>query len=160
MRRGGALALLAVCGAVRLGAQEFAFRPVAQPEARADAFLGPGGGAELGIGVNLPVGYYTRASVTLAGGAVWVDHRAVGSGRIDVVSRYLLDPFRELRWGLYAGAGISTRWDDSAHWRSYLLVLAGIEGPVQRGWHTAFEAGLGGGARLAVVLRRARANGR
>jgi hypothetical protein len=154
------LALLAACGTAPLGAQEFVFRPVAQFEARADALLGATGAAQLGFGSNIPVGYYSRVGITAAAGTSWIGGRARPGARVDVVSRYLLDPFREIRWAPYAGAGISTRWDDAAHWRSYLLVLAGVEGPVHRGWHTAFEAGLGGGVRVAIVLRRARTNGR
>jgi len=77
-----------------------------------------------------------------------------------VVARYLLDPFREFRWGPYAGAGFSAQWNRGADWRGDLLLLVGVEGPAHEGWRTAVELGRGGGARLGVVLRRARSNGR
>jgi hypothetical protein len=84
----------------------------------------------------------------------------VASGRIDVVTRYLLDPFHEFRWGPYAGAGVSALWDRRANWRGALLLLVGVEGPARAGWRTSVELGLGDGARLGVVLRRARPNAR
>ena len=88
---------------------------------------------------------------------------AVFSGRVDLATRFLLDPFHEFSWGPYAGAGFSAqflRWDRRTNWRGDLLVLIGIEGPAHAGWRTAVELGLGGGARLGVVLRRARSNSR
>jgi hypothetical protein len=96
----------------------------------------------------------------VAAGVVSRDGAAVTGGRVDLVTRYLLDPFREFRWGPYGGGGFTAQWDRRANWRSDLLVLIGVEGPVHAGWRTAVELGLGGGARLGVVFRRARSNGR
>jgi hypothetical protein len=76
------------------------------------------------------------------------------------MARYLLDPLRQFKWGPYAGGGFTAQWDRRANWHGDLLVLVGIEGPVRAGWRPAVELGLGGGARLGVVLRRARSNGR
>ena len=141
-------------------AQADAFKPAAQFAARVDALGGPPAGAQAGIGANIAAGYYLRIGADAAAGVSTRDGSAVASGRIDLVTRYLLDPFREFRCGPYAGAGFTAQWDRRAGWRGDLLLLIGIEGPVHAGWGSSVELGLGGGARLGVVLRRARANGR
>ena len=76
--------------------------------------------------------------------------------------RFLLDPFRERRWGPYGGAGVSAMYmgaggsiGGSGAWRGYLLAVAGLEGPAAHGILTSFEVGLGGGTRVGLVLRRA-----
>jgi hypothetical protein len=142
-----------------LAAQDYAFSPRVQWEARADALFGSPTSGQLGAGVNIPAGYYVRLGASVAAGGAQHAGRTSATARTDLVTRYLLDPFRELRWGPYAGAGLSVRRDD-AHWRGYLLAIAGIEGPVRGGWRTAVEIGLGGGFRAGIVLRRARTNGR
>jgi hypothetical protein len=141
-------------------AQSEPFKPAVQFEARLDALGGPPAGAQAGVGANVAAGYYARIGAVAAGGASSRDGAAVASGRVDVVTRYLLDPFHEFQWGPYAGAGFSAQWDSRTNWRGVLLLLVGVEGPARAGWRTAVELGLGGGARLGVVLRRARLNGR
>ncbi|MFI5232228.1 MAG: hypothetical protein ACHQSE_06920 [Gemmatimonadales bacterium] len=143
-----------------LAAQAVAFKPPVQVEMRADLLAGPPAGAQAGVGANIAAGYYLRIGVDAAAGASMRDASAFTSGRVDVVTRYLLDPFREFRWAPYVGAGFTAQWDRRATRRGDLLLLAGIEGPVHGGWLTSVELGLGGGARLGVVLRRARSNGR
>jgi hypothetical protein len=142
------------------GAQEFDFKPRLQSGWRADLLSGPPAGIELGASANLPVGYYLRLDLALAGGVARRDERAVSEGRVDLAARYLLDPFREFRWGAYAGGGLTSRWVDRAGWRADLLVLVGLEGPESHGWRTAVEVGAGGGVRLGLVLRHVRQNGR
>jgi hypothetical protein len=142
-----------------LPAQEYVFSPPVQWEARADALFGSLATAQLGVGVNVPAGTYVRLGAVVAAGGAQRAGRTVATGRMDLVTRYLLDPFREARWGPYASAGVSVRRDD-AHWRGYLLAVAGIEGPVHGGWRQAVEIGLGDGFRVGIVLRRARTNGR
>jgi hypothetical protein len=155
----GAVSLAAAI-ATPLGAQAFQFKPRTQIEARADAILGSPSAVQLGVGANVPLDYYVRLGAAVAGGTGWQDGHTTGSARVDVTARYLLDPFHESRWGFYGGGGLSARWEDSAHWRPYLLLLGGVEGPASRGWRTAFEAGIGGGVRIGIVLRRARQYGR
>ena len=142
-----------------LAAQEFTFSPQVQAEWRTDVLSGPPAALQFGAGLNLPAGYYMRVGLTAAGGVAWRAGVAAGSARVDFTTRYLLDPFGELRWGVYGGAGVSTRIDESQA-RTFLLVVGGVEGPASHGWRTSIEAGLGGGARLGIVLRRARKNGR
>lgn len=140
-------------------AQSATFKPAVQFETRLDVLGGPPAGAQVGAGMNVAAGYYTRIGADAAVGASTHDGVSA-SGRVDVAARYLLDPFREFRWGPYAGGGITALWDSRANWRAGLLLLVGVEGPAHAGWRTAVELGLGGGARLGLVLRRARSNGR
>jgi hypothetical protein len=143
-----------------LFAQGEPFKPAVQFETRIDALGGPPAGAQLGIGANVAPDYYLRIGADAAFGAAARNGTAVAAGRVDIISRYLLDPLHEFRWGPYAGAGMTALWDQRANWRADLLLVLGIEGPVHAGWRTSVELGLGGGARLGVVLRRARSNGR
>jgi hypothetical protein len=141
-------------------AQQFTFKPAVQWEARADAVIAPASAAQLGIGANVPIGYYVRLGAVVAGGPAWRDGQTAASARLDLTARYLFDPFHEIPWAPYIGGGFTSTWDDPARPHGYLLVVAGVEGPASRGWRTAVEAGLGDGFRLGIVFRRARANGR
>ena len=142
------------------GAQAFELKPRLQTGWRADAILGSPAAIEIAAGANVPVGYYVRMGFDAAVGVARRNDRAVPAGRVDVAARYLLDPFREFRWGPYAGGGLTAGWVDGAGWRAHLLVLVGIEGPESHGWRSAVEVGAGGGVRLGAVFRRARHNGR
>jgi hypothetical protein len=155
-----AAALVVVAAPSAAFAQVEPFKPVVQFETRFDALGGPPAGAEAGIGANIPAGYYVRLGADVAAGAVSRGGEAVASARVDFATRFLLDPFREFRWGPYVGGGFTVQWDQRANWRGDLLLLLGFEGPVHAGWRTSVELGLGGGARLGVVFRRARSNGR
>ncbi|GAC1652800.1 MAG: hypothetical protein NVS4B3_15310 [Gemmatimonadaceae bacterium] len=77
-----------------------------------------------------------------------------------VAARFLLDPFAEFEHAAYGGAGIVARNDGDGRWRAYLLLLTEIEATDHLGFRPAFEVGLGGGVRLAVVLRTAKAQRR
>jgi hypothetical protein len=141
-------------------AQQVAFQPPVQFEARLDLLGGPPAGVQVAAGANVAADYYLRIGADVAAGVAARGGAAVASGRVDVAARYLLDPFHEFRWGPYAGGGFTTQWNRVAGWRGDLLLLVGVEGPAHRGWRTSVELGLGGGARLGVVFRRARSNGR
>jgi hypothetical protein len=127
-----------------------------QAELRVDAIVAHTAGVEAGVGLTVPAGIYVRSGLVAGIGA----GRHGVEGRTDFVSRFSLDPFRQSRWAPYAGGGISGRYrptlDGGSH--AYLLILLGVEGPLPLG-HTsgvvpAFELGLGGGARFAVIIRR------
>jgi hypothetical protein len=158
--RSVACGLLCAFASVNARAQNFEFRPPVQWELRADGLFASGRSGQIGVGANVPAGYAIRVGLTAAAGPAWEARGARPSARIDLASRYLLDPFKEIPWGVYAGAGVSMRWDDQSEWRGYVLIVVGAEGPEKGGWRTAVEAGLGGGARVGIVLRRARRNGR
>lgn len=108
---------------------------------------------QLGAGIDTPLGYYVRLAVIGAGGVTSQDAKTLGSARADVLGRFLLDPFREMRWGLSVGGGISARYVAGDHWREYLVLLLELETPVHRGLVPALQLGLGGGLRVGVVLR-------
>ena len=132
-----------------------------QTELRVDGLFARTSGVEAGLGVSIPAGIYVRNGVV---GGIGVGRHGV-EGRTDLLSRFSLDPFRQSRWALYGGGGISGRYrsreDGGSH--AYLLVVVGLEGPLpaarKGGWVPAFEIGLGGGARVGLVLRQAM-NGR
>jgi hypothetical protein len=127
-----------------------------QIEGRLDAIVAHTTGFEAGLGLSVPSGIYVRSGVVAGIGA----GRHGVEGRTDLVSRFSLDPFRQSRWAPYGGGGISGRYrsslDGGSH--AYLLVFLGIEGPLaaanRSGIVPAFELGLGGGARLGVILRQ------
>ncbi len=127
-----------------------------QSEVRLDAIFARSAGVEAACGFTVPVGIYVRSGIV--GGVGFGRHGA--EGRTDFVSRFSFDPFRQTRWAPYAGAGLSGRYrselDGGA--RAYLLVFLGVEGPLAlgelSGWVPAAEVGLGGGARVGVILRR------
>ena len=107
--------------------------------------------AQAGVGLSMFAGTYVRTGIVGAVGA----NEDGATGRADAFVRFHLDPFRQSRSAPYGGAGLSTRFDAGSRPRAYLLVFAGIDGPVRNGLTTSFEAGLGGGARIGIVLRQA-----
>jgi hypothetical protein len=127
-----------------------------QAEGRLDGLFAHTTGVEAGLGVSVPVGLYVRTGMVagLGAGSHGVE------GRTDFIARFSLDPFRQSRWAPYAGGGISGRYrsEDDGGSHAYLLIYLGVEGPLPigrtSGWVPAFELGLGGGARVGVILRR------
>ena len=145
------LALAAPCAALSQTTQQ----PL-QMEGRLDAIIARTTGFEAGLGLTVPSGIYVRSGLVAGVGA----GRHGVEGRTDLVSRFSLDPFRQSRWAPYGGGGISGRYrsklDGGSH--AYLLVFLGVEGPLAAGQRSgivpAFEVGLGGGARLGIILRQ------
>jgi hypothetical protein len=127
-----------------------------QSEARVDGIFARSSGVEAGYGVSIPAGIYVRTGLV---GGVGAGRHGVES-RADFISRFSLDPFRQSRWAPYAGAGLSGRFRASADGgaNAFLLVFLGVEGPLPdrqlSGWVPAVELGLGGGARIGLILRR------
>jgi hypothetical protein len=121
------------------------------PELSADVFrLNEHFGVEGGAGVEVPVGYYTRIGVTGAAGVIESD----ATGRLDVLARFLFDPFLQQRWGLSAGAGVSLRVRQGDRVRPYILTVIDLEGPHSAsGLAPALQFGLGGGIRVGAALR-------
>lgn len=150
----GVSILGALTGVLRVSAQTP--QQAVQTEWRVDGIFARTAGAEVGLGASLPVGIYVRNGLV---GGIGVGRHGV-EGRTDLLSRFSLDPFRQSRWSLYGGGGISGRYrtaqDGGAH--AYLLLFLGLEGPLPlghtSGWVPAFEVGLGGGARVGVIIRR------
>lgn len=126
----------------------------AYAEYRADALIGRGTALEGGLGAVFPMGIYVRTSLDVAGGVTWRDAGTRASGRVDLISRFLLDPFREVPVGLSLGAGVSVPYASGDHnVRPYLTGVIDIEGKRRGRITPALQVGLGGGTRIGVVLR-------
>lgn len=121
-----------------------------------DGILANPAAIHAGAGFTIPVGTYVRLGVVGAAGA----SSGGISGRSDLFARFHLDPFREHRWALYAGGGLTARYDDDRKTRYFLLLVAGLDGPARGGISPAIEAGFGGGGRIGVMIRRSAAERR
>ena len=121
-----------------------------QPELRADV-AGPAPIAiEPGIGLTTALGTYARLGVTAGYDVNGAPERTGRRWRGDLVARVTLDPFRQQRWALSFGGGVSYRGATT-----YLAALIDLEGPEVRGVLPAVQMGVSGGVRAAIVLRRA-----
>lgn len=132
-----------------------------QWEWRAEGVAASAPSAVLGAGLNVRAGWYLRLGAALAGGAVrTASDEWEPLARLDVTTRFLLDPFGERARGLYGGAGLSVahRSGGDGLQDPVLLMLVGLEGPRTARGAWAVELGLGGGVRLAIVRRGARAD--
>ena len=126
-----------------------------KPELRVDVIASAGrASVQAGGGAQIPAGDYTRIGVIGAAGTDVVDGSPHPSGRVDVLARFLLDPFRQTTWGFSAGAGISMRARTGDRVRPLLLAVLDWEGPRrQSGVSPAFQIGLGGGVRIGGAVR-------
>jgi len=149
------VSIVALAAAGTAASAQVEQQPV-QTEWRLDGLFARSSGVEAGVGVSVPTGIYVRNGLV---GAVGAGRHGI-EGRTDLLSRFSLDPFRQSRWALYGGGGISGRYrsreDGGSH--AYLMLFLGLEGPLPlgrtSGWVPAFEVGLGGGARAGIILRR------
>jgi hypothetical protein len=127
------------------------------PQLRADIIAGAKPAVQVGAGLQVPLGIYVRAGMDVAAGSR-IDRVSTTSrldGRLDLLGRFLLDPFRQSKWGLSAGGGLSLRAEPGDRVRPLLLVAIDLEGRrSMRGVAPAVQMGLAGGARIGVVLRR------
>lgn len=120
-------------------------------EGRIDAIAAGPAAIHAGAGFTVPMGTYVRPGIDAAIGS----SRDGISGRVDGFARFHLDPFRRHRWAPYGGGGLTARFDDNRSTRYYLLVFLGVDGPVAHKVSTSIEAGLGGGGRIGIIIRRA-----
>jgi hypothetical protein len=121
-----------------------------QPEVRLDGFGSRPYSLEPGIGIGIPLGNYVRASVG-GGYALPLESSLDGERwRAEALGRFTFDPFRQRRWGLSIGGGVTYRRS-----RTYLAAIADLEGPAIRGFLPAIQGGVSGGARVGLVLRKA-----
>lgn len=145
-----ALALLGAPAAARAQGRRI---PVA-PELRLDALGGRPASVQGGVGVEVPAGYYARVGMIAGLGSTFErDGASRAAGRVDVLARFLLDPFRQSAWGFSAGGGVSLRADPGERVRPRLLVALDLEGRSRHGVTPALQLGLGGGVRGGVGLR-------
>ncbi|MCC6928021.1 MAG: hypothetical protein IT359_03410 [Gemmatimonadaceae bacterium] len=156
-RAGTALALAAALFPALAHAQ----RPTGtQFEARLDAIAARTPSLQLGGGFNVPAGLYVRIGGTVAGGIARRNGVTHGAARADVIARFLLDPFAESPIALYGLGGLSAMVDPFEHARPRVVVGLGIESRVRNRRALAAELALGGGVRIAGVIRRGRRAGR
>lgn len=120
-----------------------------QPEVRLDA-LGPAPyTVEPGVGMIVPLGHYVRVGMNAGFNVRRHEAFTGGSWRADLLARVTLDPFRQQRWALSIGGGLSFRR------RTYVAAIVDLEGPETHGWLPALQAGVSGGFRAGVGVRRA-----
>jgi hypothetical protein len=154
------LVAVAVAAARTAPAQQ-AGRPPIAPEVRVDLLAGHDPAIQFGVGVQVPVGYYGRVGLVAAAGSPLGEGAAADSprhgvdGRVDLLARFLLDPFRQAAYGLSLGGGASLRAEHGDRARPLLLVALDVEGRRStKGVVPAVQIGLGGGVRIGVILRR------
>ena len=145
--------LLVLAGSAKVPAQTGGERLT--PEVRMDAIVAAHRTSlQAGGGVQIPAGVYVRIGLIGAAGADVLAGGREASGRLDVVGRFLLDPFRQTPWGLSAGAGLSLRARAADHVRPYLVTVVDIEGPRgNSGMAPSLQLGVGGGVRLGAAVR-------
>jgi hypothetical protein len=123
--------------------------PAQQPEIRVDV-LGPAPySVQPGLGAIVPLGYYVRVSADVGYAPRSSASLIEEHWRADLFTRVTLDPFRQQRWALSIGGGLSVRR------HTYLAAIADVEGPEMHGVLPAFQLGLCGGVRAAVIFRGA-----
>lgn len=140
-------AFAGAAAALIVASQSYAQR--IQPEMRVDV-LGPSPySVQPGVGAIVAMGYYARLSADVGYGvrqdATLIDDR----WRADLLARVTLDPFRQQRWALSIGGGLTFRR------RTYLAAIADLEGPEMGALVPALQVGVSGGFRGSVILRRA-----
>jgi hypothetical protein len=126
-----------------------------RPSLRTDAIIDRDPGAQLALGVAIAAAYNTRVSIDAGIGGVHRPDGWAATGRIDLMARILSDPFRQSRWGAYAGGGIGLRPEARRRPELVGIIALGIEGPGDGAWVPGVEVGLGGGVRAGITLRRA-----
>jgi hypothetical protein len=146
------IALLAVASAPASAQQ--ARIPIV-PELRIDVLGADPTSVQGAVGVEIPTGYYVRIGLLAGAGAtIEPDGASRAAGRVDVLARFLIDPFRQSRWGFSAGAGVSLRADPGDKARPQLLAALDLEGRRSRGGLSpSLQVGLGGGVRGGIGLR-------
>jgi hypothetical protein len=166
IRAGWVLLAAAIVGMPRAGSTQQPVLPGAMPELRLDVIAGHQPSVQLGVGAQIPVGYYVRVGADVAAGMRTGEPMTLAGGsrldgRLDVLVRFLLDPFRQAAYGLSLGGGMSVRAEPGDRARPLLLAAIDLEGRrSSAGLVPAIQLGLGGGVRIGVILRRGSTGGR
>ena len=136
-------------------------------EGRVDARWSRSNAVELGASLIIPASPYVRTALTAAGGYIWRDQAWARVSRYEATGRFLLDPFRESRYGLSFGAGVGMTNSDGLYgrpdpvgdrpqrWRPFMVALADLELRKSAGLTPAVQVGIGSGIRSGLVLRTA-----
>ena len=126
-----------------------------RPEARLDLIAASRSVLHAGAGLDVPVSRYARVEGVVAAGPRFGPGGPTFSARGDAVVRFVLDPLVQLANSPYGGAGVSVR-RDGGRTRGDVVAVLGLQLRSRSGVAPAVELGLGGGARVGVVLRRVR----
>jgi hypothetical protein len=121
-----------------------------QPEVRADVLGPPPYSGGPGIGATMALGYYVRLNAGVGYELPLETGRTGDRWRAEVLARATFDPFRQQRWALSIGGGLTHRRSNT-----YLAAIVDVEGPELRGLLPALQIGVSGGLRAGLVLRRA-----
>lgn len=155
LKRASLIAILAIAPVAQGSGQIApATRRRILPELRTDVVAGTTSIAHLGGGVHINTGAYVRMAILAGGGYAWRDSVRDASYRLEVQARFLLDPLRTSRFGLYGIGGINAAHDPLAEWQTRLLMGVGVELPAHGRAALAIEAALAGGFRISVATRR------
>jgi hypothetical protein len=127
--------------------------PPPYAEYRIDAIDGHGTTVQGGLGYTVPMGIYLRVAAIGGIGPQWRGDKTMLAGRTDIIARFVLDPFRQMPWGLSLGGGVSVPYEQNSVTRPYLTVVADVEARAHRKFTPAVQVGLGGGTRLGLVFR-------
>lgn len=142
LSRTSLVALLLAAAAPEIGGQSL------QAEVRVDVHGPAPASLEPGAGVTRPLGTYVRLGAAV--GYPVAGREDVRHLRTDLIARVTLDPFRQARFGISLGGGVTVRGS-----RAHLAALVDVEGPAVGRVVLAIQAGVSGGVRAGVVLRRA-----
>jgi hypothetical protein len=122
---------------------------------------------ELGWSLIVPMSPYVRTHFTAAGGYIRRDQLWMRESRYEGTVRFLLDPFRQSRYGLSFGGGVGMTNSDGLFgrpnplgvrfqtWRPFLVTYADLELRKSAGLTPALQLGLGSGIRLGFLIRSA-----
>jgi hypothetical protein len=136
-------------------------------EGRVDARFSRSNAVELGWSLIIPSGVYVRSALTAAGGYIRRDGRFMRESRYEATARFLLDPFRQARYGLSIGGGVGLTNSDGLfgrpdplgvrkqRWRPYLTTFVDLELRKTAGLTPAIQVGVGSGIRAGLVVRSA-----
>jgi hypothetical protein len=153
--------------ASRASAQSGPPLPRLMNEGRVDARISRSNSVELGWSLIIPASVYVRTALTAAGGYVRRDQRWARESRYEATARFLLDPFRQARYGLSLGGGVGMTNSDglftapnvvgqrSQRWRPFLAAFADVELRQSAGLTPAIQVGVGSGVRVGLVIRSA-----
>jgi hypothetical protein len=157
VKRGARAALAALCALVASAAPGCA--QAVEPEARVDAIIAHRSAVQGALGADIALSPELHLELAAGAGPSFGGGPGVSVGaRGDAVLHFLLDARHAMRWSPYAGGGIGARYDGSSspEWRAVAIVVLGVNGPRWKHATPFFEAGLGGGVRIGMGVRRRR----
>jgi hypothetical protein len=136
-------------------------------EGRIDARWSRFNSVEAGWSLIIPAGVYVRTALTAATGYTRREAEWERDSRYEATARFVLDPFRQARYGLSLGGGVGLTNSEglfsepdvfgqqTERWRPFLVLLADLELRQGAGLTPALQVGIGSGIRFGVVLRSA-----